>query len=145
MPRLEPVGRVTDPTALNLEPVVVPVVGYTADRQEVVTEIEFRPMATLGSDLEMAMLLTGTDELTAKAAIEYLESCMTDRGREQWEAIKRSETVFVERETMGEVFRAIVQVYAARPTVKRSGSPRTGQPTRTPQAASRSRASTLRT
>ncbi len=144
MPRLEPVGRVSDPAVLDLEPIIIPVVGYTADKIEVTTEIEFRPMATLGRDLEMALMLNGTDEITAQAAIEYLESCMTPRGRERWEEIKNSDTVYVQRETMGAVFRAVVEVYAGRPSTRRSGLPRTGPRPRTSQAASRSRTSASR-
>lgn len=136
MARLEPVGRVSDLAKLDLEPIIVPVVGYTEDKEEVITDIAFRPRAPLGRDLEMAMLLNGTDEVTARQAIGYLEECMTDEGREAWENLKESKTVFVERAAMGEVFRAVVAVYAKRPTTKRPGSRRTGQPSQTSQAAS---------
>ena len=63
MPELDPIGRVADTSTLELEPITVPVVGYTEAAKEVVTKIRFkaRPAPNLAERLDLVALGTVAD------------------------------------------------------------------------------------
>ena len=53
---------------------------------------------------------------------DYLDACVVEEQRDEWSAWLHSPDVFIERDTLIEVYRSIVSYYSARPTKQRSVS-----------------------
>lgn len=151
MPTLDPIGRVEHPEELDLDPLVVPIVGYTRDKQEIVEEFRFRSVQPTGAALNILRqsrldadgdLVTPMPQLMA-----FLDSCVLPEDRETWQGWldKTNNEIYVEQDTLMAVYRALSEFYSARPTMRRSssdGGPSSISPTS--MAASREKASTSR-
>ena len=140
---LEPIGRVEDPESLDLDPIIIPIVGYTIDKEEVIQPIRFRPVQPTGAGLAVLRQTLPNGNVPIAPVMKFLDECILSDDKELWEKFLNDETVFIEQDTLVEVYKAITAVYAARPTMRRSGSVG-GRPSSTPtsRAAARSRAST---
>jgi hypothetical protein len=139
---LEPVGRVDNPDALDMSPIVVPIVGYTLDKQEVTQRVRFVPVQPAGPGLDV-ITATGNEDASVVAILRYLEACVLPDDREVWVEFLHRPDVMVEQVTLVKVFQALTEVYAGRPTIPSADSSggRTPDDT-TSAAAARSQDST---
>ncbi len=139
--KLDPIGRVEKPDEMDLDPIVIPVVGYTLDREEVVEEIRFRPMQPAGAAFDLLANANADGEVPIRAIMRFLEKCvMPDDAQKFRDHLDRDDLVF-DHGVMMQIHVALNEVYAARPTTLRSASSGGGQPTkRTSRAAARSQA-----
>lgn len=134
MPKLDIVGRV-DPESLDLDPVVIPVAAYRIDtREEVVEEFAFKPtmptgvlalIERLGGRLTIDP--TGGPEGALNPVLVALSDCLMPEDRERWTEFLESDDLHIQAETIGEVFKALMEHYGRRPTRRSSGSSRTGK------------------
>jgi hypothetical protein len=143
--KLEPVGRIKDIDLRDLEPITVPVISYTEDKEEVLTDIRFQPIAPLNTELEMLRSIDVEGNINQKAVIAYVDGCVYPGDRQKWNDLLAREDVYTYPETLSAVYRAIGEHYTNRPTVRRSGSQGGRGSTRTTsQAAASEKASKLK-
>ena len=139
---LEPVGRVDDPETLDLEPIVIPIVGYTTARKEVIEPFRFRPVIPWEQSLDVFDAQQDDGRIKSATVRKFLHSCLIAEDREKWEEFTLREDVYVGPETWVAAFTALFEVYNARPTMPRSASTAGGGQTKqTSPAASRAKAS----
>jgi hypothetical protein len=140
---LEPIGRFADPDELDVDPITVPIVGYTVEgRKEIITRIKFVPAVPLGAALALNRAARSNGNVPHPAVIAWLDDCVLDSEREAWNELLHSSAILVETETLVAVYQQLAEVYAARPTLRFSDSD--GGPSSTngtSQAAARRRAS----
>jgi hypothetical protein len=138
--KLEPIGRVENPEDLDVEPIVIPVVAYTTERKEIVEEIASRPYLPTGAAFAMLRTTDGTSDPTL--VMKYLDKCVLPTSTAQWRAFLDRDDIFIEMSTLTDVYKALIEVYGARPTMRRASST-TGRTStkRTSQGASRAKAS----
>ena len=143
--QLDPIGRLADPNEIDLEPITVPIIGYTLDREEVETLIDFVPSVPLSAALALNRQTRPNGNVLHPAIIEWLDACVSAESHDRWLEMLGSKDIMIETETLVEVYRQLAERYAARPTLRFSDSD--GGPSstnRTSQAAARSRASRSR-
>ncbi len=140
---LEPIGRVDNLEDFDLDPIVVPIVGYTIDKEEVIQPIRFRPVQPTGAGLAILRQTRPDGNVPIGPVLHFLDECIMFDDRDLWEKFVNDETIFIEQTTLIELYKRLTEVYAARPTTRRSASPGT-RPSSTPtsRAVARSRAST---
>jgi hypothetical protein len=139
---LDPVGRVENPEELDFEPIVIPVVGYTRDHKEVVEKARFRPLPPAGQTVEVLRSMAPNGGVRASQMMSFLDACVLEDGREAWAAFLDSPDVEIEQATLAGVYSALMEAYAARPTMPPASSAAGGKKTKqTSQAASRAKAS----
>lgn len=140
---LPAIGRVEDPTTLDLDVINVPVVGYTMDREEVEEVFRFRPMQPAGASLDILKATSGDGSVPIAPVMRYLDSCLMEDDLASWHEFLHRPDVMIEQTVLVKIYQAISEVYAARPTPRWSGSGGGGPKTpRTSPGARRSRAST---
>lgn len=146
MPDLEPVGRVENPDELDLEPVRVPLVGYTLEGKEVSETFQFRPQVATGASLDVIRQTDAQGNTQLDAIFKYLDrSLLDDSERDAYNTFLNRDDVMIKAGALLDLYRALSSYYAARPTKLSSGSASTGSAAkRTSRAAARSRASTSR-
>ena len=140
--KLDPIGRVENPQELDVEPITIPVVGYTTGRKEVCEEFNFHPSLPWGNTFDMFEAENGSGPKPG-GVIKWLYNCLLDDDeRERFRAFCKREDVIIAQQTMEDIFQSLAETYAARPTLPRSASTGGGASTkRTSQAASRASAS----
>jgi hypothetical protein len=140
---LSPIGQFADPAELDVEPIVIPIVGYTVEgRKEVITRIRFVPAVPLGAALALNRAARSNGNVPHPAVIAWLDDCVLDSEREAWNELLHSSAILVETETLVAVYQQLAEVYAARPTLRFSDSDGGRSSTNgTSPAARRSRAS----
>lgn len=118
------IGRVENPDELDLDPIVVPIVGYAMkDRKEVLTKIKFRPVLPLGSALDVIRQTQTNGNVPGPAIMEYLDSCITDEDTEKWRELLGRRDIAIQMSTLIDVYRQLTEFYSgARPTQASSGS-----------------------
>jgi hypothetical protein len=143
MPILSPIGRVDNPEDLDLDPVVVPVVGYNADREEVIFEVIFRAMQPTGEAMDLLKVADAAGNVPIGIVFAYLDACVTEDNREAWQKFLHGPDLNIEQSTIIELYKTISSYYADRPTQQRSVS-HNGRVTsgKTSRAAARSKGST---
>lgn len=119
------VGRVENPDDLDLDPIVVPIAGYTIkDKKEVVTKIKFRPVLPLSSALDVIRQTQSNGNVPGPAIMEYLDSCITDEDAEKWAELLARRDLAIQMDTLIEVYRQLTEFYSGeRPTPASSDSP----------------------
>jgi hypothetical protein len=123
MPRLEPIGRVPDPSLLNDEPLIVPIVGYVEKtKEEVITEIRFVANVPIGAALDMIRATDANGNINPVAALDYIDKCVHPDDRASWETLLHDPKIIVQQSTLLAVYAAIGEFYAGRPLLQRSGS-----------------------
>jgi hypothetical protein len=143
---LAAIGRVANPDELDLSPIVVPVVGYTQDKKEVVFKVQFRKEAIQGMTFDIAASAT-IDPETQKPtvpndlALAFLQAHIVND--KEWQKFLRRPDVYIHTDTIVALYETIMGEYAGHPTDKRSAS-HNGRttPKATTRAAARSTAST---
>lgn len=140
---LEPIGRIDDVDDLDLDPIVVPIVGYTMDREEVIEKFKFKPMAPAGATLGILRSTQSNGTIPIGPVMLWLDKCLLDEAElERWTEHLNNDQVMIESTVLVDTYRALTEAYTARPTRPPSGSPSGGPRTRrTSPAARRSRAS----
>lgn len=141
--RLETVGRVANPEALDLEPIVVPVAAYTADHREVVQEFSFRAMPPAGPQLDVLRMMDAQGEVPAGAVVRFLDACLLPEDAARWKKYLDDPALYIQQSALVELYRALMELYSARPTMPQpSSQPGPGSTQPTSPAAAPSRAST---
>lgn len=146
MPELEPVGR-RPKGQRKTEPVIVPVVGYNLDDEEVVFNLVCRPSIPLGIALDITrqshVNAKGQTIVPTSLALEYIDLCVSPEIADDWKAFLNSPDVMVDLETLADIYRTLSGYYTDRPSTQRSSSPNGVSPTkRTSSGVARGRAST---
>jgi hypothetical protein len=142
---LEPIGRVENPDDLDFEPIVIPVVGYTRKGKEVLHKAQFRSVAPAGQTVAVLRNMAPSGGVPAAQMMTFLDACVLAEDREAWNAFLDNSEVEIEQSTLVRVYAALMETYAARPTMPPGDSSGTGKTTKqTSRAASRSRASRSR-
>jgi hypothetical protein len=140
---LEPIGRIENLEDENFEPIVMPIVGYDEDGDEVVVKIRFRPWVPTKKSLDMrGATIKGVTP--TNIVLDYLEKCVLKEDRQAWNDLLDSDDVFIKIETFGEIARTLGSIYDGKhPTKQRSDLPGGGQATEpTTRAAATSKDST---
>ena len=73
---LEPIGRFADPDELDVDPITVPIVGYTVEgRKEIITRIKFVPAVPLGATFSETTSVVRPSDLKyqAKSVATYFQ------------------------------------------------------------------------
>ena len=139
---LEAIGRVENPDDLDFTPLVIPIVGYSDDKKEVITKIRFVRVIPMGVSLDTFRATDADGNIGGTAALDYVDGCVHREDKHRWQELLHGTNVNVEQSTIIEVYKALGAFYADRPTKQRSGS-RSGPKARpTSQAAAKSRTST---
>ena len=145
MPRLEAIGRVEDVESLDFDPIIIPVIGYTEDKEEVEFEAYFRPFEPTGQALNVLRVMDQDGDVPAKVAIAYLDACILAGHQDAWREFLDRPDVYVHQDTLVGLYKTIVEFYTARPTSQPSDSPTgPGQHGKTSRAAASSKGSTSR-
>lgn len=121
--QLQPVGRVENPQELDLDPIVVPVVGYDQDHKEHVEEFKFRPIQPTGASIEVLRQQDEQGNVPVKTVLLFLDKCLMPEEKERWDSFLDDPHVFVAQDTIVALYEVIMQVYSDRPTVRQSASP----------------------
>ena len=139
---LPAVGRVENPDELDIEPIVIPIVGYTRNRKEVVEKIRFRSHMPAGATFDVMRHMNADGGVQAREVLRYLDATVLEEDSEKLQEFIHRPDVEIRLRTMIEVHEALMEAYAARPTTQLPGSTGTGSSTkRTSRAASRAKAS----
>ncbi len=139
---LDPVGRVENPAELDLEPIVIPVVGYTREGKEVVEKAQFRPVAPAGQTVAVLRVMSPSGGVPVGQMMGFLDACVLEDSRESWKTFLDRPDVEIEQSTLVRVYGALMEAYAARPTMPPASSAGGGERTKqTSQGASRAKAS----
>lgn len=125
---IAPIGRAPDAAQLDLEPIIVPIVAYKEDGTEVVERFPFRAVMKPGAMSYMIRNSGPNGEMSTNAIQNLLLDTIDADAKDRWTAFLDSDEYFILQETLGEVWNALVEVYAKRPTRQRSGSAGTGAP-----------------
>ena len=120
--RLEPVGRVDNPETLDKEPIVIPVIGYTATLAEVETEISFVGDQPAGASLDIIRAVDADGNVNARVCLLFVDNCVHPDSRKAWEDLLHRPDVKVSQETLIDLYIALGEAYSSRPSVQRSGS-----------------------
>ncbi len=140
--RLEPIGRLDNIDALDFEPLTIPIVGYTEDKTEVVTDVRFLPTAPVGFALDMLRSVDSTGNVAQAVALRFIEACVYPDDREVWHDLVFRDDLYIVPQTIAAVYQALGELYADRPLGRRSGSrPGPTSTKRTSTGGSSSRAS----
>lgn len=131
---LEPVGRKADIDTLDFEPITIPVVGYTlTDKAEVIEQFDFRPVINFGALAEVMRKMTGAPRgplgeliVRSQACLEFVAGCLMEGHAEPFMTYIARSDLAIDAETIGAVFTALAEAYAARPTTP-SGSSANGR------------------
>lgn len=138
MPELKVVGRIADPDKLDTEPIVLPVCGYTLDKEEVIEKFPFRPLMPLGIAALCERL--ANQEMAFNTVLVCLRDCLVPDALERWEAFVNRDDLMIDAETIATGWKQILEAYGRRPTLRSSGSSRTGRRSaRTSKAAASSK------
>src|SRR3954453_14773074 len=137
---LKPIGRVKDIDELILEPIIIPVIGYTMDKEEVEERFVFRPVQPAGAAMDVLRLTLPNGNVPINTVMHYLDSCLLDEEQlQRWNEFLERSDVMIEQNVLVEIYKALTEAYAARPTLQWSGSPTGGsftEPTSTDGAVS---------
>jgi hypothetical protein len=125
VPELQVVGRVPNPEQIETDPIILPVCAYTIDREEVIERFPFRPMLPLGVAALLERL--GGSEVAVNTVIVLLHDCLMADAVERWERFLDRDDLLIDAATLAEGWKALLECYAARPTLLPSGSSRTGK------------------
>lgn len=94
---LEPIGRVDDPDDLDLEPIIIPIVGYIrlpgGGREEVIERIEFRPVQPTGAGLAVLRQTRADGNVPVAPVMKFLDACVLE-GEELTEARRNQREAF---------------------------------------------------
>ena len=120
--RLEPIGRVANPHERKKEPLIVPIVGYDIDDNEVITEIRFLPEVPSGATIDMLRATDNDGNIKSAAAIDYVDACVSPDDIEKWDELLHGKDIIISTATLLLVYREIAEFYADRPTKRSSGS-----------------------
>lgn len=131
MPTLDVVGQQENP---EVEPVVVPVAAYTIKTgKEVIERFAFRPtmppgvlafIERMGGRLQLDASNIG--EGVVNSTLAALQDCLMGDERERWHEWIGRDDLVIEATTIVELFKALFEEYAERPTRPRSSSGGTG-------------------
>ncbi len=144
--QLDPIGRVESPDGFDLDPIVIPIVGYTLDRTEVVEEIRFRPIQPAWASLQVIETTNAAGNIDLKQVMHFLSKCVLAEDVEKWREFLDRDDVMFEQTIFVELYKALSAAYAHRPTMLSSVSEAGGSRTRrTSRGGARSRASAAST
>lgn len=145
MTKLPAVGRVEDPQELDLDPIEIPVVGYTLRREEAEETFSFRPVQPAGATIDILLSLTESGSVPVPKIMGFLQECLVTSDRDRWNDFLNDPDIMVEQSTLAQLYQALMEVYANRPTLRSSASGGGGRPVkRTSTAARAARASASR-
>lgn len=144
---LEPIGRVDDVNDLDLEPVIAPIVAYERkSKLEVIEKFRFRPMAPAGATFDVLRAMGPNGETPVSLIMAYLDASVLPEDSEALQEFLHRADIEIDPTTVAKVYRALSEVYGARPTMPSANSSGTGKPTkRTSVGVSRAQASRSRT
>jgi len=136
------IGRVQNPEELDLEPLELTIVGYTLDHKEVAETFHFRPVMPAGAQLEIIRHTNEIGNVALPAVVKFVEECLVEGELEAFTAFLHRPDVMIVPGTIVDLYRALTEYYAARPTRLSSASASGGSAAkRTSRASARSAAS----
>lgn len=142
--KLDPIGLIEDPELVDAEPITIPVCGFNRKtKKSVCEEFNFVPTLPWGNTFDLIESAERGANIMAGNTVKWLRNCLIDdEEREHWREFLASTDVLIEQNTVEGVYQAVAEVYAARPTLPRTGSTGTGDSTTgTSKGASKKRAS----
>lgn len=142
MTKLPAVGRVDNIDDVDLDPIEVPVVGYTIEKEEIEEVFRFRPVQPAGATLDILLYVSVDGSTPVAKVMHFLEECVLAEDRERWRDFLNDPAIMIEQSVLAQLYRALMEVYAARPTMPSSALSGGGKPGgRTSRAASAAKAS----
>ena len=117
------VGAVENPELLNIDPIEAEVTGYDCDRQPVVETFRFRGATPTGASLDVLRGMNEEGDVPVRLILGFLDACLLGPELARWEAFIHDPDVFIEQGTLIELYKALAEVYAERPTLRQSDSP----------------------
>lgn len=137
------VGKVEAPESRELDPLIVPVAAYTATGKEVIERFAFRPTIPLGAVMRAFEQIQPNGALGNGPILKFLQKCLLPDDRERFLEFLDRDDLEIEAQLIVDIYTAVMEFWAARPTLPRSASASgTPQQKRTSRAAARSKAST---
>jgi hypothetical protein len=119
---LEAIGRVEHPEELELEPITIPIVGYTREKEEVIQPVNFRPVQPTGAALDVLRMTNVKGDVPVAPVMRFLDECVVEEDRKSWDDFLNDPTVYIEQDTLIQLYRVLTEVYSSRPTAQRSVS-----------------------
>ena len=140
---LAPVGEIENLDELDVEPITVPIVGYSIPgKKKVVTRIRFRPTIPLAAAIDLAAATRANGNVPHAAVMRWVEASVLPDEIEAWREMISRADLAIEPETIVAVYQQLAEVYTARPTLRFSDSPGgSSSANGTSRAAARSRGS----
>lgn len=137
---LEPIGPTEN---IEVEPVTVPILGYTIKGKPVTTRIQFIGAQPAGAAMGLIRAQDERGNINHVVAMKYVDKCVHPDDREKFDELIDGKDVFVSTDTIVEVYVKLSTWYVDHPMTQRSGS-RGGRGATKPttRAAASSRAST---
>ncbi len=120
--RLQPVGEIKDLASLDFEPLIVPIIGYNAKKEAVVTDIRFVGQVPAGAAIDMIRNADAEGNVDFNGILAYVDGCVLEQDREKWDDLLHGTKVIVVRQTLVDVYKAIAEFYTKRPIRQRSAS-----------------------
>ena len=116
-------GRVTNLDDLKVEPLEVTIIGYTKDKEEVSETFLFKPVEPTGTALDVLRQADSKGNVPLKLVIQFLDDCLLNKEEfEKWSTFLSADGVYIQPETLAEVYKGITEIYGQRPTKRRSSS-----------------------
>lgn len=143
MPELPVIGQQENP---DVEPITIPIAAYAIKSgKEIVEKFAFKPtlpapvlalVERMGGRLQIDAANLGNGIVSE--TMTCLKTCVMADERDRWDEWIDREDISIEAETLVEVFKALFEEYAERPTRPRSDSSGTGSRSRSTSKAARS-------
>jgi hypothetical protein len=136
------IGRVENPTELDLEPQEIELVGYTLEHEEVSQTFRIRPVVATGAALDIIRHTDVAGNVPLGPVLEYVDKCLLEADQAPFKAFLDRPDVMIQNTALVDLYRVLVEFYSARPTRRPSGSASTPSPRKvTSRAGARSAAS----
>lgn len=143
MTKLDVVGRIDNIASLDMEPVILPMIGYTLDDQsEVIEEFKFRAWVPTAAEFAVVAAMGARGAVPFQLIKDWLVAAVMPDELERWEAFINRSDLIIKKDAIIDAWRALDAYYTARPTVPSSGSSAGQSPvSKTSRGAARVRAS----
>lgn len=128
MTRLPAIGRVADTEEIDLDPIEVPVIGYTLDKTEVEEVFKFRPVQPAGATINILLATGAGGAIPIAEVMQFLQDCLLAEERERWSDFLNDPGIMIEQSVLGILYRELMEVYANRPLLRWSDSGGGGKP-----------------
>lgn len=139
MPEMKAVGRVKDPEKRDFSPIIIPVIAYDGDGNEVEVKLSFRAEQPMGPYLRMmehsSVDKDGNVQTDFAYLVQFLRKSILPESRTAWDELIDDEDLYIAQETLADLYEVLFEAWGGRPT-RASSVSSTGRRRRTSQGAS---------